>query len=67
VLQLKHTPGLFQGKPAASFSFLVTYLGSLMLLTTFSSALNRILFVINNRDQTSYSYSDRYSKSGPNF
>jgi len=32
-----------------------------MLLTTFSTEP----FVNNNRDQTSYSYSDRYSKSGP--
>ena len=40
VLQLKHTPGLFQGKPATSggcFSFPVTHLGSLVLLTTFSA------------------------------
>ena len=67
-LQLKHTPGLFQGKPATAgdcFSFLVTYLGSLMLLTTFST--EPYTFVNNNCDQTSYSYSDHYSKSGPNF
>jgi len=35
--------------------------------TTDYTALNRILFVNNNHDQTSYSYLDRYSKSGPNF
>ena len=40
VLQLKHTTGLFQGKPTTSgdfFFFVVTYLGCLMLLTTCSA------------------------------
>ena len=39
-LQLKHTPGLFQGKPATSgdcFFLSSNNLGSLMLLTTFST------------------------------
>jgi len=39
-----------------------------MLLTTCAAAaLNRILFTNDNCDQTLYSYSDHYSKSGPNF
>jgi len=36
-----------------------------MLLTTFSTEPYR--FINNNHDPTSYSYSDRYSKSGQNF
>jgi len=47
------------------FFFLVTYLGSLMPLTTFST--EPYSFINGNCDQTSYSYSDHYSKSRPNF
>ena len=47
------------------FFFLVTYLGSLMLLTTFST--EPYSFINSNCDQTSYSYLDHYSKSRPNF
>ena len=47
------------------FSFVVTYLGCLMLLTTCSAELYP--FHKQQLRSNLYSYSDRYSKSGPNF